>query len=136
MNIKQLLEEFLMGFKTSYRPKEYVEVFKNPTSKEMNDSINIGEVRYIASPREILYVFKPIVTHFPAAEEINKKDKKTIKEFWDGKALGGIAKKKGKWFVTTDIHNVGVDGNDIKEWSNKNASKWKWLEKYNIGFPK
>jgi len=136
MNIKRLLEEFLTSKKTGVN-KTYVEIFKNPTKKEMNSVAKYHAMRFIASPRSILYVFSPQLLHAEASYAIDKEDSKLFGELASKKAIGGVASNmmpQGFWRVNA-IHNVGV-GNDkqMNEWLKKNGDKWKWLSKYKIIF--
>ena len=112
MKLKKLLEEFVDSWKLKYGKKETIEVFKNPTPKEMrsveyetNGKYFVKYIIYLNS--ETIYVFSPLVHHDTVMNNIEElSEKKDI--------LFGITEKtkNGKY------SSKGID------------KKCKWLKKY------
>jgi len=93
MKIRDLLEEFYDSFKTQL-PKRYVEVFKNPTKKEINDSAlkeadkKVTWIKFIAFRNtKDVYVFSPLAHHVTVRKKSKLKG-----------GIDGVARKFGKNF--------------------------------------
>ena len=115
------------GTRSTAKKKE-IDVFKNPSPKEMKEVAEDNTLRYIAyHPTKTLYVFMPGVFHFHIFDRLFPQAKGTY--FTTPNLIGGVAQKvKGKW-VSTSAHSLTfarVSGK-AKEITRKN---WDWVNKY------
>lgn len=122
MKLKELLEEFKDSFK--FGPK-YIEVFINPSKKEMSDASGkiAGStfVRFIATTDKKFYVFDPIILHHEMAESLKISPNNGKKDFW------AVAKKEsGRWrLYSSDSWRPSYhSGSDMT------IKKWGWMKKY------
>ncbi len=117
MNLRELLEEFKDGFKIK---DYYVEVFVNPSSKEMNDASKKGCVRFIADPKsKKVYVFSPLALH----NDVSKKLKFGKWQVASKENMWGVAWKVGrKWILSSS--------DSFKSLGDKRATTWEWMKKY------
>jgi len=138
MNIKRLFEEFLttIKVKTKTKKSEILEIFVNPTRKEIQEFIRVDNAfKFIASNRKKkIYIFSSWLIHTIASKIIDKEFGTSLyKNLNRMSNLGGVATKKGNKYIILSIHNVGaLDLFKVKKWARKNWNKWRWLEKYNI----
>ncbi len=124
-----LNEEYRDTFKIFSRGdlrKKSVEIFVNPTAKEMKEVAEDLELRYIADfETKNVYVFNPDTLHQEIAQKLN------LSGYWkNDNLLGGIAKLSEGKFKTIEIHNIdsGFIPSDIKL---KIVSKdWSFVDKY------
>lgn len=124
MKLRNLIEEFIDSFKSEL--KSYVEVFKNPTAKEMNNAAILNDgikyIRFIAdSKKNELYAFSPVAYHYEVQKKLDLPDAyKNISYLW------GVAyynKNKKKWIL---------DSSDTRETATKKTLKenFGWIEKW------
>ena len=128
MKLKQLLESFYKGMKIAdYSDKmHYVEIFKNPSPKEMRDAGGEwNSIRFFANiPSKTLFVWTSDLTHEQMGEaEYGMPDMK-----WP--SVSGVAVKKGGKWVVADEEDWEVQ-DDYGEYE-KQKKKLKWLEKYMV----
>ena len=116
MTLKEFLkEEFEDAFKND--KGEYIEVFKNPNSKEMKQLTWGNEVKFIADRRtKILYAFSPEKTIHD--EVINNMGR----NFLQAPLLLVTAKEIGNKYTI-------VSANRSSDFKTK-LSDWNWLKKY------
>ena len=128
---------FREEFKTSFKDAiaGYIEVFKNPTKKEMNEidkdffAANYKKkpfLRYFADNRnKTFYVFSGRIPHLSVAHELNFSTKD---HYSGGYLIGGQAVwEKNKW-VTRAIHNI--EGSDEEAKKKFTSIDWSWVDKY------
>ena len=116
MKLKEFLEEYLKTVKSPYHwGKKYIEVFVNPTTKEIREFKTEG-VRFIIDFKEKkIYVFEASTIHEVVFKELNvQKDKKT-----------GLYKN-----VYFGYGKVNENGKIVSTIVKRPVPKERWLKKY------
>lgn len=124
MKLKVFLEEFfdsysIFGAKTK---KDTVEVFVNPTKKEIDEVSDKDAARFIANPKtKRIYIFTPDVIHYSVAKRVRSGTENPLKTLW------GVAhKKNNQWTMLTS--DTARAKKSIIEYLVK--FDWGWSEKY------
>ncbi len=134
---KHLNEKYLKGFKFKHpmTGEIYVEIFENPSKKELKEITDAGgydTVRFFADNRiKKVFAWNPRLIHTQTLRHITK-----IKPFKSPQEadnfIAGIAEQKGQnWVMTSGADLLGlVNNNNL--FSNKliNVDDWKWADKY------
>lgn len=120
----KLSEEWVDSIKaqniSSYKfDEKTAEIFKNPTSKEMDEVQESSLIRFIATKDKELYIFNPFIYHISILNYFAKKYDSN--KFRSIDVLQGVARKiNGKWVL---------DSSDTREGENV-SGKFQWLSKY------
>jgi hypothetical protein len=120
--------------------KNYVEIFKNPSSSELTKEFRGGEIRFLADPQhKDVYVWDAaIATHDDLQDETLPNDM-SIDE-----VIAGQAEKKGKSYVAYSAANIafslddpeGFDKEDFEILLKTVEQDWSWTERFNISLTK
>lgn len=108
-----------------------VDVFVNPTTKEMLEAEDKLCLRFIANfSDKKVYVFNPDVTHQEMAMKLNLS--KSLDDYrYDTKLLGGVAKISGGKFKIIEIHNLDIIGSHEHKLA-RSRRDWSFINKYII----
>lgn len=133
--IGNIAEEFKTSFKMKFAEQErYVEIFVNPTPKEIRETINsttdnLPSLRYIATPNKKVYIYPGDILHMRVAPEVGVEYDKSIA------IMGYIIYKENDFtpskFGSYHLHDVITDKFVI---SKILETDWTWLEKYFPGY--
>jgi len=131
---RKLTEEFLTGYQGGMSGRSYVEIFKNPTSKELTDAGGSEKtIRFIAvTPNEDLYAFgAEDELHTHAWKEIAGEEGLSSTEgnnVYGPNMFPGIAVKFGnKWEAVESDHLYEMSPEEFIEFVKKG---WDWVNKY------
>ena len=132
-----LKEKYLGSFKVGLVSKwqqskmtsDYIEVFVNPSKKEMLDASSQGEklpmdrpgrnVRFMADlKKKKIYVWSPNITHHTVIKNMKNIGYSDSTGTW---LLGTATQLGGKFTMTASDSGIGVD---------TNSTKWAWIDKY------
>jgi len=122
VELKKIIEEYKDSFKEPVF-KRLVEIFANPSRKEMNEvSKEIKGKKYIRfiakSSNKTFYVFRPDVFHYEVAKRVHSKSKNDL---W-----GSAMRVGGHWiFDGADLPKM-----DKKSYEGTVKKDWSWLKKF------
>ncbi len=126
-NIDLLIEKYIgrcPGMGGSYKSMS-VEVFKNPSAKEMREVAEDGRLRFIADVRKKnLYVWRYDGSYHCDVDE------KYVKGDYDEDIWGVMKHAGGKWIMTrSDTREYYIDNmENVDEF----LKDFKWLKNYNV----
>ena len=132
---QQLIEKYLKGFKFKHpmTGEIYIEIFENPSKKELREIMDYDTIRFFADNRiKTVFAWMPKLIHTQALKYLKSKIRpfKTPKE--GDELLAGIAELQGGNFVMTDGADLLGLVNNNNLFNNKliNIDSWKWADKY------
>ena len=126
MNLQIFLEEWKDTYKFGHKT---VEVFVNPTKRELMDLGNI--MRFFADNRtKKLYVWNGNTLHVNMMKKLNLMNGKDFYSIKGLNLMGGSAIKKDGKYILQAVDNIYVQGSKaIIKFLSKD---WSWVEKYGI----
>ena len=119
---KYLKEKYYKGFKFSHPmigKDVYIEIFENPSSKELREIQEYNEVWFIAVHKnKKVYAWTPRLIHDEAIKYIKNVSYKDD-------IVAGSAERKGAGFVMMNLSDLETS----ITWTS-NPEHWKWADKY------
>lgn len=128
MDIEQLLEKFLTGYKSPQRPGTDVEVFVNPTQAEVREVQRASEfkaIRFIVDSRnKKVYMWaSELMLHLQMWNNLKKELGDSRKIYSCPSLLSGELEKNGY-----DWYSMSL--NDPEDKIQFYLDDWKWVDKY------
>ena len=135
MKTDYLIEKYLKGFnfKHPMTGEIYIEIFEDPSTKEMREVMEYDSVRFFADKRiKKVFAWTPRLIHTQALRKIPKiKSFKT--PFESDSFIAGVAKFQSGSFVMVegaDLLGLVNNQNLFKRGVNWDIDGWKWADRY------